>query len=155
MKRNILLNSISVLLILLFVYTGVSKLIGYYDFIWVLTKSPITRNFPVSLALFIPMSELVAAALLLSGTFLRKWGFYTSTLLMLIFTSYICYMLLFIPHNHLPCSCGGVLRVMTWKQHLIFNIFFLFLAMIGSILSNREPQNPIKTSPNLMQPKIA
>jgi putative oxidoreductase len=48
---------------------------------------------------------------------------------MLLFTFYILYMLLF--EKHLPCSCGGVLKEMTWKQHLVFNLFFTAIAFTG------------------------
>jgi len=51
---------------------------------------------------------------------------YYAFVLMTVFTLYIAYMLLFTPK--LPCSCGGVLQQMTWKQHLLFNIGFTLLA---------------------------
>jgi hypothetical protein len=33
--------------------------------------------------------------------------------------------------EHLPCNCGGVLQKMNWRQHLIFNLFFICLSLIG------------------------
>ncbi|WP_394353134.1 MauE/DoxX family redox-associated membrane protein [Mucilaginibacter humi] len=30
-----------------------------------------------------------------------------------------------------PCSCGGVVRKMSWRLHLVFNVFFLLLSSLG------------------------
>jgi hypothetical protein len=75
----------------------------------------------------------------------RKLGLYISLGLMMAFTGYISYMMIFIPD--LPCSCGGVISKMTWGQHLIFNVFFMLLALTGILLNrkrfniDREPES--------------
>jgi len=66
----------------------------------------------------------------------RMIGLYASFFMMLSFTLYITLMLLFT--KHLPCSCGGVLRKLSWPQHLILNIFFLILAIAGIILQKNK-----------------
>jgi hypothetical protein len=38
-----------------------------------------------------------------------------------------------------PCSCGGMLKHMTWMQHTIFNLFFLAAAIAALILFTRKP----------------
>jgi hypothetical protein len=55
---------------------------------------------------------------------------------MTAFTLYIGYMVSFA--EKLPCSCGGVISKMTWNQHLVFNIFFTLLSLLGVILEKRR-----------------
>jgi hypothetical protein len=33
--------------------------------------------------------------------------------------------------KNLPCSCGGIISKLSWKQHIIFNLFFIVLSVIG------------------------
>lgn len=135
------------LLILLFVYAAVSKLIDYGVFKTQIQQSPFIGWFsPV--AWLLPLAELATAGLLLWKP-LQKFGFYASAFLMASFTIYIAAMLLFA--THLPCSCGGVLKQLSWKQHLVFNVCFLLITIIGiKILRNnknivatyRQPDQP-------------
>ncbi|MFX9224384.1 MauE/DoxX family redox-associated membrane protein, partial [Acinetobacter baumannii] len=53
----------------------------------------------------------------------------------IMFTSYISYMVLFIPN--LTCSCGGVIKEMSWRQHLGFNLFFIIISIVGILLQQR------------------
>ena len=132
-----LVQIIAALLILLFVYTGVSKLNEQPKFIAVLSQSPLIGSKASLLAWTLPIIELITALLLLFPP-TRKAGLIISLSLMCLFTAYIAYMILYTPH--LPCSCGGVLRHMTWRQHLDFNIFFTMLCITGLWLyhSNKD-----------------
>ena len=80
----------------------------------------------------VPAIELVAAVLLLARR-MRRIGFYISLALMVLFTVYLALMLG--SGEHLPCSCGGVIAWMTWRQHLVFNLFFIGIATIGLVYS--------------------
>ena len=143
------------LFIFLFVYTGYSKLSEHHKFIVVLSRSPLLAPFSFFLSWLIPITELIIAALLFFRR-TRKSGFLLSLFLMTIFTFYIGYMLLFAAN--LPCSCGGVLKNMSWTQHLIFNIFFTALAAFNLLLLkqtkifiaiNRQSRTPVKDSRQL------
>lgn len=135
MKRNLIIEIISSLLILLYVYTAISKLLEYNAFKNVLSKSPLIGSKAATVALALLITEaLVSVLLFIPRT--RLWGFYGSTALMSVFTLYLAYMINFTPK--LPCSCGGVLKQMTWGQHLIFNIFFLLLAATGLVLERKR-----------------
>ena len=128
MKKATIVEIISALFILLFVYTAISKLLAYSNFKGTLGKSPLIAGFAPILSIILPLIELVVSLLLfIPRTRLR--GLYGSLALMSLFTLYIAYMLAFTPD--LPCSCGGVIRQMSWKQHLLFNSFFLFLSIVG------------------------
>ena len=126
--KNIFPEIISFLLVFLFVYAAFSKLFNYTDFKNQLSKSPLIHSLYEPVSIILPLTEIVTAVLLcIEST--RKTGLVLSFILMTLFTLYIIYMLLF--EKHLPCSCGGVLKQMTWKQHLVFNIFFTALAFTG------------------------
>jgi hypothetical protein len=83
----------------------------------------------------LPAVELVVSVLLFLP-FTKKLGLYLSFGLMVLFTAYISYMVMFTPH--LPCSCGGVIKQLSWKQHLVFNAFFIVVAFAGIILFRKE-----------------
>lgn len=123
-----LIEIISALLILLFVYTGISKLNEQSNFRAVLSESPLIGSKANFFSWVLPITELTTASLLFFP-FTRKWGFIISLMLMSLFTAYIAYIIFFMPH--LPCSCGGVLKQMTWTQHLTFNIFITGLTTVG------------------------
>lgn len=143
MKKPLAGDIICGLLILLFVYTALSKLDGLSQFRAVLLQSPLLSNRSQFFSLAIPVTELFVAFLLFFPR-TRLWGFYGAFALMLLFTLYITYMLNFTPH--LPCSCGGVLKQLTWKQHLIFNIVFTFLSLAGVFLHKRRSGEGIKNN---------
>ena len=134
MKRNILVEIISALLILLFFYTATSKLLDFRNFREVLHSSPLIGRFSNFVVWTIPFAEIIASLLLFFPATRRK-GLWCSLALMIIFTGYLTYMVFFSIIR--PCNCGGVLRQMTWTQHLIFNIFFTLLAGIGLCLDKR------------------
>ena len=126
--KKILSEIISFLLVLLFIYAAFSKLLNYNEFKNQLSRSPLIHSLSLPVSIILPVTEIIAAGLLCIEK-ARKTGLALSFILMTLFTFYILYMLLF--EKHLPCSCGGVLRQMTWKQHLVFNIFFTAISFIG------------------------
>ena len=73
MKRKSIIEIISCLLIFLFVYTAISKLLDYNSFEHVLQKSPLIGDYAAVVALTLPITEsLVALLLIVPGT--RLWG---------------------------------------------------------------------------------
>jgi len=119
------LNNISILLlVLLFTYTAADKLIQRQLFTHQLSQQYLLHHFKNILPVLLPAIEGITA-LLLCFPKTQTAGLTSATLLMLAFTIYIAAMLL--SGSKLPCSCGSVLAAMSWKQHLLFNILFLFL----------------------------
>jgi uncharacterized membrane protein YphA (DoxX/SURF4 family) len=131
----IIADIISALLLILFLYTAISKLLDYTNFRATLSRSPLLSPFAAHLAYLIPVIELIIVVLLFIPSF-RRWGFYASFILIALFTGYLTYMILYTPD--LPCSCGGVLAALSWKQHIFFNGAFIFLSLTGILLYNRN-----------------
>ena len=140
-KRKLLIEIISSLLIILFVYAALSKLLDYEKFKFQLGGSPFVTKYSTLIAWLLPSIELIVSVLLLIKS-TRLWGLFGSFFLMLLFTGYIHIMLNY--SSYLPCSCGGIISNMSWGQHLIFNIFFTFFSLIGIIIATINTQ----TSPN-------
>jgi hypothetical protein len=122
---------ISVLLIILFVYASLSKLLSHEDFSVQLSNSPILTKTSGTLVWFVPVLEILLAVTLATPS-LRLYGLYGSLTLMAIFTSYIIAILQF--SYTIPCSCGGVLSKLTWQTHLVFNIGFTILSAAGILV---------------------
>ncbi|MFC4875062.1 MauE/DoxX family redox-associated membrane protein [Negadavirga shengliensis] len=116
-------------LVLLFTYTAFSKL---WD--WEGTRTSLHNQvFPSWMAEVLlyglPLMELAAVVLLLSSRF-RKWGFMLSVVLMCLFTAYVGLVMTGI-FGRIPCSCGGVISSLGWREHFVVNVFFLTLAVWG------------------------
>jgi len=131
MKKSEIIQYLNIvtcyLLIFLFTYTGVSKLIHHDVFESAILRSPIIKLQATIISWLIPVIELLIVSMLILQQY-RKAGLVLSLLLIVIFTAYIGYMMLFIPN--LPCSCGGVLKELSWSNHLLFNSFFIIMIMI-------------------------
>jgi hypothetical protein len=136
-RREVAIQTIVSLLILLFIYAASSKLLDYTKFRIELGKSPLLTAFAGLVAWSIPLLE-IAIALLLAFVRTRLLGLYASFTLMVLFTAYIIYILNFSPY--VPCSCGGVLQKLDWRTHLIFNSFFVALAGIGVMICKPAPK---------------
>ncbi|MCP9749659.1 MauE/DoxX family redox-associated membrane protein [Ferruginibacter sp. HRS2-29] len=120
-------NIIVFLLILLFAYTGASKLAGHDKFIYQLSRVHFFDGYVRLTGWLIPLVELITA-LLLCIRFTRTAGLWCSLVLMCSFVAYVATVL---SGTSLPCSCGGVIAAMSWQQHLYFNILFLALNIIA------------------------
>src|SRR6478672_3526815 len=106
MKRIVTTEFISSLLVFLFGYTAISKLLSINLFEAVLEQSPLISSGAAMLAWQIPLVELFIVLLLIFSS-TRIMGLWMSGIMLFLFTVYLCYMVLFTPN--LPCSCGGVI----------------------------------------------
>ena len=135
MKKSVIIDIISFLFIVLFLYTGINKLIDFTVFKYQIAESPVLAPVAWWIAWLIPAAEfLVSGLLLVSGWRLK--GMYASLILMVSFTLYI--ILIMSLSKNLPCSCGGVIALLSWKQHLLFNGVFILLAVTGIILQRNR-----------------
>ena len=151
MKATYFKAIVPVLLILLFVYTATSKFLDYDKFVFQMRLAPVPlmKMFASILGYFVPAIEMLIAIFLGAGFFYYKLkikALYASVILLSIFEIYIGIMLL--SGFQLPCTCGGVVSQMGWKQHLFFNAIFI----LGGILTIRYSQKhsvsgPLNSSP--------
>lgn len=130
--KNVTIEIICLLYILLFVYAAVSKLLDFENFSVQIGQSPLLSAFAGFLYWLVPLLEIGIAVLLVLPA-LRVKGLIAALIMMVLFTTYIIIILNF--SSFIPCSCGGVLEKLGWTEHLVFNLFFVLLALIGLYLS--------------------
>lgn len=135
LTRQMAVQLISILCALLFLYAAFYKLMDYRLFRRSLELSPLIRSWATLLSIVLPIVEVILAMMLMFDR-RRKLGFYGFLTLMLTFSVYIFWILNFSPT--IPCSCGGVLQRMSWTAHLVFNLIYILLGIIGLFLWNKE-----------------
>jgi uncharacterized membrane protein YphA (DoxX/SURF4 family) len=137
-KRTTIVEIISALLIILFIYTGINKIMDFTKFKYEMGRSPFIQNMAGFTAYAVPLGELLISLLLIIKK-TRLLGLYMSSTLMALFTGYIWLMLNYA--YDLPCSCGGIISKMSWDDHLKFNAVFTLLALTGVVLQSRITVN--------------
>jgi len=137
-KLNAYRTVLTCMLILLFSYTAIDKLMNVQQNAIVLSNMPYITHVASYLAIIIPVLELLTVLLLIIPK-TNFAGLYCSLLLMGAFTVYLVAMLT--TNNNLPCTCGGVLEKMSWKQHVVFNIIVLALIIPGIFLKSKSKVN--------------
>lgn len=129
--KSIIKEIVTGLIILLFIYTAVSKLLTWNEFTIELGKSPLLKDFPIIVAILVIALETLTAFFLLISSY-RLIGFYCSLFMMMLFTSYLVITINF--SYYIPCTCGGVLSSLTWNQHIILNLAFIILIILSIYL---------------------
>lgn len=147
MKATYIKEIVPILLIVLFAYTATSKFLDYDKFVFQMSLAPVPLMIVLASVLgwVVPVIEMVIAISLAVGFFnpsIKTKGLYTSVILLSAFEIYIAIMLM--SGSHLPCTCGGIVSQMGWKQHLFFNAFFI----INGILSIKYLQKHKASGPN-------
>lgn len=144
MKKGLVIEIISAVLILLFAYTALSKLIGHETFSTVLSTAPLLKSYAATLSWVLPVAEVIVVLLLFLPS-VRIAGLFASLALLLLFTGYLVYMIMYAPE--LPCNCGGVIAGLSWKEHIVFNVFFITLSASGIALYPKYKIHPQKIPP--------
>ncbi|RBQ12073.1 MauE/DoxX family redox-associated membrane protein [Pedobacter miscanthi] len=130
-NRDLAIRIITSLLIVLWVYTAGSKLMDFPDFKNQLRLQHFSETTSSILIIALPLTELITAVLL--ATKYHKHGLKISLILLTIFTGYII-LILSGYYIKAPCSCGGVLKFLGWRLHLLFNLFFLSINILALYL---------------------
>jgi hypothetical protein len=129
------------LLLLLFLYTSVSKFLDYDKFVFQmrLAPFPLMKTLAPILGWLMPIIEILICIGLAAGFFYGKLkinALYSSVILLIIFDIYIGTMLL--SGSNLPCTCGEIISQMGWGQHLLFNAFFIITGIISISIFNKK-----------------
>ena len=132
-RISILQTGLISILILLWVYAAFSKLMEFENFKKQLYNQTFSSPLPEILVWLIPVIEIITA-ILLAFSKTRLTGLLFSVLLMGIFTTYTLLVLTGY-YDRVPCSCGGVLKEMSWRSHFWFNTIFLNLGILGTFLN--------------------
>lgn len=135
-NKKLVIEIVVLLLVILFLYTGLSKFMDFKGFTYDLNNQPFPNSFTPILRWLIPITEIaIVATLLFEKT--RTIGLLASLVLMSLFTIYTALVLLHV-FEYVPCSCGGVIKHLTWPQHLIFNLFFVVISFVAIRFNRRK-----------------
>lgn len=134
-NRSALIEIISVLYISMFIYTALSKWSDYTMTREQMALMPLITPVAHIIVWLLPFTE-IAISLLIFFSRTRKIGLYAAVTLMILFTLYIAYMMMYYPT--LPCSCGGFLDALSWTGHLIFNSVYIVLGVIALVLLKKD-----------------
>jgi uncharacterized membrane protein YphA (DoxX/SURF4 family) len=129
--KKVVIEIISLLYIVLFVYAAISKFLDFENFQVQIGQSPLLSAFAGIISPAVIIIELIIS-LLLAIPKRRILGLYLSFALMTMFTAYIFIILNF--SSFIPCSCGGILENLGWTEHLIFNSSFIVLGLVAILI---------------------
>jgi uncharacterized membrane protein YphA (DoxX/SURF4 family) len=135
MNRSFLVNAIAYFFILLFLYTGVEKLMEINSFRDQMVSSPLLGSVAGFIAWALPITEIVLAVLLFVPAWRTK-ALFASLVLMVAFTIYLVVILII--DKNLTCSCGGIIEDLSPRQHLLFNGGSVVLAALALFCSRSQ-----------------
>ncbi|WP_264564387.1 DoxX family protein [Flavobacterium sp. N3904] len=141
--QNLFIECTGLIYIILFVYAAGSKILDFQNFQAQLGQSPLLSPFADLVSYIVICIELIIAVLL-SIPRLRYFALWAAVALMGMFTTYIVIILHF--SYFVPCSCGGILEKLGWKEHLIFNIAFLLLAIVAILMQSFSKRTLVRLS---------
>jgi uncharacterized membrane protein YphA (DoxX/SURF4 family) len=133
--KKIAVEIIVAILIIIWLHTGISKLLDWRSFSLQMHQSPIFHSYAKIVTFAGPILEIILAILLIFKR-TRLIGMIGSFFLMLFFTWYVWWLMTNLPK--LPCSCGGIVGFLNWPQHLALNIFLTAIAFIGIVLLHKQ-----------------
>jgi len=128
---------VSLVFILLFIYTAFHKFTGIDASRHVLHRYPVIRAYPLFFSWALPITEVTMASLL----YFKKTnliGLLMTTVFMGTLTLYVAFMLLKMPH--LPCTCGGFISALSWPQHLVLKAVLTLLSFVALLMKMRQPK---------------
>lgn len=141
MKARTLTDCICYALFFLFVYAAANKLMAFDFYLYDLRRSPFLSGYALLVSVLVPGAELAVAVLVLFGK-TRVYVLAGAVVLMLLFTGYV--VLILTGTESRPCSCGGIIKNLSWDKHLFFNVFFLLLSCWGLYLQYFQHRRTIQ-----------
>ncbi|QBR13543.1 MauE/DoxX family redox-associated membrane protein [Sphingobacterium sp. CZ-2] len=123
---------------LIYLYSGMDKLLGLEEFRTQLKGVPIVRGIAPVIAPALPILELCLSSILLFafGRY-ERIGLWCSVVLMGTFTIYITIMMVTGMH-HSQCSCSGLIGSLNWTEHLIFNLVLVGLGISALAMESKR-----------------
>lgn len=113
----------------LYIHTAVSKFIDFKGFRFDINNQPFPNSLTPFLIWALPLTEIGIAVCFFTEK-ARLIGLYASLILMSLFTIYAILILLHV-FAYVPCGCGGFIKSLNWKEHLVLNLFLVTISYLG------------------------
>lgn len=129
----------AMVLILVWTYTGLDKLIRWDETWNAFHNQTFPPNLAEILSYAVPGVELLIALLLLFSV--TRWsGFLSSILLLTIFNTYVG--LIWVgAFPRVPCSCAGLIDRLGWSTHFWLNCFLILVGMAGLLSGSKKTES--------------
>jgi len=132
---EVIIFLISLACIFLFLSSAYTKVVDHERFVRGLENVSFLKGIAPLVGWAVPATEIIVAILLIIPRTYRL-GLFGFGGLMTTFTIYIAGMMLWA--EKLPCGCNLFIETLSWGQHLIFNIGFIFLSIYALWLSKKQ-----------------
>ncbi|MEN5231858.1 MauE/DoxX family redox-associated membrane protein [Sphingobacterium faecium] len=140
--RHIIAYSISIFLIIFWLFVGLEKAWNWQNFRISLQQQPLPAWSMDFLFWLMPLIEIMTGILLAAQN--RKFsrlGHWSSILLLTAFTIFIGLGVAGV-YEKRPCTCSSIFNTMSWEWHLVINIILLTISVTGLLLSRSEMISP-------------
>ncbi|WP_144605864.1 MauE/DoxX family redox-associated membrane protein [Algoriphagus algorifonticola] len=117
------------LLVLVWTYTGLEKVINFGSSRKAFHNQPFPAELAEILSYSIPMAELLISLLLLFSV-TRWWGYLGSMLILTVFITYVG--LIWVgAFPRVPCNCAGLIESLGWSGHFYLNLGLIVVGIWG------------------------
>ncbi|PAM92098.1 hypothetical protein B4N84_25125 [Flavobacterium sp. IR1] len=128
-------RTVAFLMAFVFFYASTTKFFELKKFYYQLGKSPlIPYGYNEYVGNGVLLIELFVVYLVYKNNI--KYSLLISFSLMIFFSFYIGYLMYF--SYYIPCSCGGILGDLSWRDHLIFNVLLTIFSALGYVFENKK-----------------
>jgi hypothetical protein len=145
MKKELIYELLTGLLVLLFLYTGLSKILDFKNYALSMRFQHMPDWITGPMIYILPAAELIVSVLMIRDKS-RLPGLYAFLIMMIGFTLYVGAILLHLFAKR-PCACGGVIKSLGWGPHILLNSVFITLAAIVLRYYRRQRSSNIKKKP--------
>ena len=136
MNKNRFISISKILLMVMFAYAGIFKIVDITLFESQMKESPLIPQLLIpTLAISLPIFELLLAILLMYDKY-NSMSLTLSFITMLFFSLYL--IMLVSLYENVPCTCGGILGKLGYTEHIIFNLFFLTISGVTFYLHDSK-----------------
>ena len=130
MKKYKLDQYCIVLIIMLLAYSSINKVLNYNAFQIDISRQPFNYEIRHTMILIPYIEFLIAVMLVFDKT--QMIGLCFSSILFSIFLLYTIAALMKW-FKEVPCPCGGIIKGLTWPEHLILNVFLLSISLMPMV----------------------
>lgn len=127
-NKDWIIYIIGLICLFLFTISAYSKIVDHERFVSGLSAVKYIGQYAKFISWAVPVAEVTVSLLLLLPQ-TTKWGLYSFTGLMTVFTLYIVIMINWADKK--PCHCNLIVEKLSWVEHLWFNIGFISLAIFA------------------------
>jgi uncharacterized membrane protein YphA (DoxX/SURF4 family) len=127
--KNWLVDVSQILLVGVFLYSAISKVLDYSDYYRNLMRSPLFHTGEVLIISHVVIIIEFATAVMLLIPKTRRTAFGLAFFLLISFSFYLTAIAFFF--SSLPCGCGGILSKLGFGPHIVINLLSALFATVG------------------------